>query len=108
MARTATAKWGIPTHRESGQPADPADYKGCEIALRVNAPSAPFSVLEPLVPDGTFEHPIPDLTPGDYQCRYVPIEINDDRGTAAVVDFNIPDDSPLGEVDNPTVEVSGP
>lgn len=104
MARTATAKWGIPTVRESGQPADPADYMGCEIALAVVG--GPFSVLEPLVPDGTFEHPIPDLTPGDYQCRYVPIEINDDRGTVAVVDFNIPDDTPLGPVDNPTVVVS--
>jgi len=106
MARTATAKWGIPTERESGQPADPADYRGCEIALAVLG--GPFSVLEPEVPTGTFELVMPDLTPGDYQCRYVPIEITDDRGTVSVVDFNIPDDSPLGAVDNPTVDVSGP
>ncbi len=102
---TATAKWGIPTKRQSGLPADPADYKGCEIALAVAG--GPFTVLTALVPADTFERVMPpDLTPGDYLCRYVPIEINDDRGTSTEVPFNIPDDTPLGPVDNPTVDIS--
>ncbi len=102
---TATAKWGIPTKRQSGLPADPADYKGCEIAMAVSG--GPYTVLEALVPADTFERVLPpDLTPGDYLCRYVPIEINDDRGAATEVPFNIPDDTPLGPVDNPIVDVS--
>ena len=108
MARTATAKWGLPTERQSGLPADPSEVQGVEIALRVNASGAPFSVLEPMVPPDTLELVIPDLTPGDYQCRYVPIDTDDDRGAEALVDFNIPDDTPLAAVENPTVEVSGP
>ncbi len=102
---TATAKWGIPTKRQSGLPANPADYKGCEIALAVAG--GPFTVLSALVPADTFERVMPpDLTPGDYLCRYVPIDIDDVRGKAFAVPFKIADETPLGVVDNPTVEIS--
>lgn len=102
---TATAKWGIPTKRQSGLPADPADYKGCEIALAVAG--GPFTVLTALVPAGTFERGMPpDLTPGDYLCRYVPIDTDDVRGKAFAVPFTIADETPLGVVDNPTVEIT--
>lgn len=102
---TATAKWGIPTKRQSGLPVDPDEYKGCEIALAVAG--GPFTVLSDLVPTGTFEREMPaDLTPGDYLCRYVPIDTDDVRGKAIGVPFNIADETPLDVVDNPTVEVS--
>lgn len=102
---TATAKWGIPTKRQSGLPADPADYKGCEIAMAVAG--GPYTVLSALVPAGTFERVLPpDLTPGDYSCRYVPIDIDDVRGKAVAVPFNIPDETPLDVVENPTVDVT--
>ncbi len=102
---TATAKWGIPTKRQSGLPADPADYKGCEIALAVAG--GPFTVLSALVPADTFERVMPaDLTPGDYLCRYVPIDIDDVRGKAIAVPFKIADETALDVVENPTVEIS--
>ena len=102
---TATAKWGIPTKRQSGLPADPDDYIGCEISLAVAG--GPFTVLEDLVPADTFERVMPpDLTPGDYLCRYVPIDIDDVRGKATAVPFKIADETPLDVVDNPTVEIS--
>lgn len=104
MARTATAKWGLPTKRQSGLPVDPAEVQGTEIALAVAG--GPFSVLEPMVPSDTLELVIPDLTPGDYLCRYVPIDMDDVRGALIEVQFNIPDDTPLAEVENPTVEIS--
>ncbi len=102
---TATARWGIPTKRQSGLPADPADYKGCEIALAVAG--GPFTVLTALVPADTFERAMPpDLTPGDYLCRYVPIDIDDVRGKAVAVGFTIADETPLDAVANPTVEIT--
>ena len=102
---TATAKWGIPTKRQSGLPADPNDYKGCEIALAVVG--GPFTVLSDLVPADTFERELPpDLTPGDYLCRYVPIDTDDERGESTEVMFNIPDETALGPVENPTVDVT--
>jgi hypothetical protein len=86
-------------------PADPADYKGCEIALAVAG--GPFTVLSALVPADTFERVMPpDLTPGDYLCRYVPIDIDDVRGKAVAVPFKIADETPLDAVDNPTVEIT--
>ncbi len=104
MARTATAKWELPTTRQSGLPADPAEVQGTEIALAVIG--GPFSVLEPMVPASTLELVIPDLTPGDYSCRYVPIDMDDVRGKSVAVPFTIPDDTPLAAVENPTVEIS--
>lgn len=102
---TATARWGIPTKRQSGLPVDPDDYKGCEISMAVAG--GPFTVLSELVPTGTFEREMPpDLTPGNYECRYVPIDTDDVRGKASVVAFKIQDETALDEVDNPTVEIS--
>ncbi len=102
---TATARWGIPTKRQSGLPADPDDYKGCEISLAVAG--GPFTVLSDLVPTGTFEREMPaDLTPGDYVCRYVPIDTDDVRGKASQVPFTVADTTALDEVDNPTVEIT--
>ena len=101
---TATAKWGIPTKRQSGLPADPVDYIGCEISLAVAG--GPFTVLEDLVPADTFERVMPpDLTPGDYLCRFVPIDADAERGKESQVPFNIPDETALDEVENPTVEI---
>ena len=48
----------------------------------------------------------PDLTPGDYLCRYVPIDTDDERGTASEVPFNIADETALDAVENPTVDIS--
>jgi hypothetical protein len=48
----------------------------------------------------------PDLTPGDYECRYVPIDVDDVRGKQSIVPFKIADETALDEVDNPTVEIS--
>ena len=104
MARTATAKWELPTTRQSGLPADPAEVQGTEIALAVQG--GPFSVLEPMVPASKLELVIPDLTPGDYICRYVPIDMDDVRGASDEVPFNVPDDTPLAAVENPTGEIS--
>lgn len=102
---TATARWDIPTKRQSGLPADPNDYQGCEIAMAVAG--GPFTVLDALVPADTFEREMPpDLTPGDYLCRYVPIDTDDERGKSTEVAFNIPDTTALGPVENPTVDVS--
>jgi hypothetical protein len=101
---TATARWGVPTKRQSGLPVDPDDYKGCEIAIAVAG--GPFTVLTDLVPTGTFEREMPpDLTPGDYECRYVPIDVDDVRGKQSIVPFKIRDETALDEVDNPTVDV---
>lgn len=102
---TATARWGIPTKRLSGLPADPNDYKGCEISLAVVG--GPFTVLDALVPADTFEREMPpDLTPGNYECRYVPIDTDNVRGRESIVEFKIKDETALDEVDNPTVEIS--
>ena len=102
---TATARWGIPTKRQSGFPADPDDYAGCGISLAVAG--GPFTVLDDLVPDGTFERAMPaDMTPGDYLCRFVPIDVDAERGKESQVPFNIPDETALDEVDNPTVEIT--
>jgi len=84
---------------------DPADVKGTEVALAVAG--GPYAVLEPLVPPGTLEHPIPDLSPGDYLCRLVSIDLEDDRGIPPVeLPFNVADESPPGPVENASVTVS--
>ncbi len=102
---TAIARWGIPTKRQSGLPVDPDEYKGCEISLAVAG--GPFTVLSDLVPTGTFEREMPaDMTPGNYECRYVPIDTNDDRGKQSIVSFKIPDETALDVVEDPVVEVS--
>lgn len=101
----ALARWEHPTKRASGLPMDPAHVKGTEVALAVAG--GPYAVLEPLVPPGTLEHPIPDLSPGDYLCRLVSIDLEDDRGIPPVeLPFNVADESPPGPVENASVTVT--
>lgn len=104
MARTATAKWDLPSKRQSGIPVDPSEVQGVEVALSVVGGT--YSVLEPMVPPDTLEHEIPDLTPGDYLCRLVPIDMDDDRGADTELPFSIPDDTPLAAVENASVTVA--
>lgn len=104
MARTATAKWDLPTKRQSGLPVDLAEVQGTEVALAVVG--GPYSVLEALLPSDTLEHVIPDLTPGDYLCRLVPIDMDDVRGADTELPFSIPDETPLAAVENPSVTVA--
>lgn len=104
MAKIATARWELPTTRQSGLPVDPAEVQGVEVALSVVG--GVYSVLEPLVPPDTLEHAIPDLTPGDYLCRMAPIDMDDVRGAETELPFSIPDETPLSEVENPSVTVA--
>ena len=98
-----TAKWNLPTIRQSGLPVDPADVQGVEVALAVAG--GPYSVLN-TVPSDTLELVVPDLTPGDYLCRLVPIDTADVRGAETELVFQIADDTPLGPVENATVTVT--
>ena len=100
----ALAKWDHPTKRQSGLPMDPAHVKGTEVSLAVAG--GPYAVLEPLLPPIILEHVIPDLSPGDYLCRLVSIDLEDDPGAATELAFNIADESPPGPVENATITVS--
>ncbi len=102
----ALARWEHPTKRKSGLPMDPADVQGTEVALAVAG--GPYAVLtDPILPPETLQHAIPDLSPGDYLCRLVSIDLDDDRGEPPVeLPFNIPDDSPPGPVENASVTIS--
>jgi len=100
----ALARWEHPTKRQSGLPMDPADVKGTEVSLAVAG--GPYSVLEPLVPPATLQHPIPDLSPGDYLCKLVSIDMENDPGTPVELPFNVADESPPGPVENASVTVS--
>jgi hypothetical protein len=84
---------------------DPADVQGTEVALAVAG--GPYAVLEPMVPPETLQHSIPDLSPGDYKCRLVSIDLLDARGEPPVeLPFNIVDESPPGPVENASITVS--
>lgn len=62
---------------------DPADFKGTEVALAVVG--GPYSVLtDPILPPDKLEHVIPDMTPGDYKCRLVAIDNDDERNKVPV------------------------
>ena len=100
----ATARWEHPTKRQSGLPMDPAHVQGTEVALAVAG--GPYAVLEPMVPPETLQLRIPDLTPGDYLCRLVSIDLEDDRGADTELPFNIADESPPGPVENASVTVT--
>ncbi len=99
----ATARWELPTVRASGLPMDPEQVKHVEVALAVAG--GPYSPLE-IVPPPKLDHLIPDLSPGDYLCRLVAVDLEDDRGAEVVLPFNIPDPTPPGPVENASVTVS--
>ena len=101
----ATARWEHPTKRQSGLPMDPGQVKGTEVALAVAG--GPYAVLtDPILPPATLDHLIPDLSPGDYKCRLVSIDLEDDRGADTELPFNIPDPTPPGPVENASVTVT--
>ncbi len=104
MAKTATINWELPTTRQSGLPVDAAEVLGTEVALSVVG--GVYSVLDPMLPPDILEHVIPDLTPGDYLCRLVPIDTADVRGAETELQFNVPDESPLSAVENASVTVA--
>lgn len=99
----ATARWLLPTVRASGLPMDPAHVKHIEVALAVVG--GPFSPLE-IVPPPKLDHVIPDLSPGNYLCRLVAVDLESDRGEATELPFTIPDTSPPGPVENASVTVT--
>lgn len=84
---------------------DPADFKGTEVALAVVG--GPFSVLtDPILPPDKLDHVIPDLTPGNYLCRLVALDLEDDRGPATELPFIIPDLTPPGPVEDAAITVT--
>lgn len=99
----ATARWELPTVRQSGLPMDPADVKHVEVALAVVG--GPYSPLEIVAPP-KLDHLIPDLSPGDYLCRLVAVDLDDERGAETELPFNIPDETPPGPVENASVTVT--
>lgn len=106
MTGTATARWKPPSKRASGLPMKPAHFKGTEVALA--AVGGPYAVLtDPILPPDKLEHVMPDLTPGDYKCRLVALDLEDDRGKPPVeLLFTIEDDSPPGPVEDATITVT--
>ncbi len=106
MTGTATARWTRPTTRASGLPMPLEDFKGTEVALAVVG--GPYTVLtDPILPPSQLVHAMPDLTSGDYKCRLVALDQEDDRGEPPVVLlFTIPDDSAPGPVEDATITVT--
>lgn len=100
MTKNVTISWDLPTVREDGSPLLASDILEVQVSIRVDNPTAPWTLVASISPASPQDFTAGDVDVGDWEYKLVVVDTEGRLGAAVITKFTVVSDAPPEIVTN--------